>query len=123
MALKLFYTPGACSMVPHIALEEARADFERVPVDFAKGDQLTPEYLRINPTGRVPALLTDHGVLTDIRAFMGYIGRRFPAIRLAPLQVRFAFADMKYLLIYIATTICFLFRTCTAEIVLWYGSE
>src|SRR3546814_17734224 len=86
MTLKLFYTPGACSMVPHIALEEARADFERVPVDFAKGDQLTPEYLRINPKGRVPALLTDPGVITEIPAILGYIGRSFPEARLAPWQ-------------------------------------
>jgi glutathione S-transferase len=60
--LTLFYTPGACSMVPHIALEEAGAQYETVLIDFGSGDQLKPEFLRINPKARVPVLLTDRGV-------------------------------------------------------------
>lgn len=49
--LRLFYTKGACSLAPHIALEESGAPFEPVPVDMAAGEQRKPEYLRINPKG------------------------------------------------------------------------
>lgn len=108
--LKLFYTPGACSMVPHIVLEETSAAFERAMVDFSKGDQLKPEYLRVNPKGRVPALLTDRGVITEIPAILGYIARTFPETRLAPWEDAFAFADLQAFQMYIATTIHVLFR-------------
>ena len=57
--LKLFYSPGACSIVSHIALYEAGAEFEAVRVMLSEGEQLKPEYLAINPHGRVPALATD----------------------------------------------------------------
>jgi glutathione S-transferase len=69
--LKLFYTRGACSMVPHIAPEEAGAQYEKVLIDFRAGDQLRPEFLKVNPKARVPVLLTDRGVLTEIPAILG----------------------------------------------------
>jgi glutathione S-transferase len=106
----LFYTPGACSMVPHIALEECGVAFERRPVDFSKGDQLKPEYLAINPKGRVPALRTDRGVLTEIPAILGFLARSHPEARLAPWEDAYAFADLQAFQMYIATTIHVLFR-------------
>ena len=63
--LKLFYSPGACSLVTHIALEETGAEFEPVRITLSQGEQLTPEYLAVNPHARVPALATDHGVVTS----------------------------------------------------------
>jgi glutathione S-transferase len=108
--LTLFYTPGACSMVPHIALEETGGRFDRVPVDFGKGEQLRPDYLSINPKGRVPALLTERGVVTEIPAILGFIARTFPDAGLAPWDDPFAFADMQAFHMYIATTIHVLFR-------------
>jgi len=63
--LKLFYSPGACSMVTHIALEESGAEFEPVRVTLAQAEHLKPEYLDINPHARVPALATGHGVVTS----------------------------------------------------------
>ena len=71
--LKLFYSPGACSIVPHIALEEAGAEFEPVPVILANGDHLKPEFLAINPHARVPALGTDRGVITENVAILNFI--------------------------------------------------
>lgn len=57
--LKLFYAPGSCALASHIALEEAGAKYEAVRVDLRAKDQRKPEYLAINPKGRVPALVTD----------------------------------------------------------------
>lgn len=77
MTLRLFYAPGACSLVSHIALEEAGADYEAVRVMLAQGEQLRPEYLAINPHARVPALATDDGVVTENIAILNYIADRF----------------------------------------------
>ena len=46
MTLQLYYTPIACSMVPDINLTEAQADFEVMPLNFSKGEHMSPEYLR-----------------------------------------------------------------------------
>ena len=59
--LTLYYTPGTCAQAVRIALEEAGAPYDLVRVDFAAGQQRTPEYLAVNPKGRVPALATPHG--------------------------------------------------------------
>jgi glutathione S-transferase len=48
MALTLYYAPGACSLVPHVALEEAQASFDTVRLNLAGGDQRAPDYLAIN---------------------------------------------------------------------------
>jgi glutathione S-transferase len=108
--LSLFYTPGACSMVPHIVLEEAGAQYEKVLVDFGRGDQLTPEFLKINPKARVPVLLTDRGALTEIPAILAYVARSFPKARLADIEDHFSFADMQAFQMFIATTIHVTFR-------------
>lgn len=82
--LKLYYSPGACSLAPHIAIEEAGADFEPVRVTLAKGEQHTPEYRRINPKGRVPALAAGDWVLTENPAILRFIGRLVPEKGLWP---------------------------------------
>jgi glutathione S-transferase len=82
--LTLFYAPTACSLASHIALEEAQADFEARRVDFAAGEQRSPDYLAINPKGRVPALVTPRGVLTETPAILAFIAQSFPEARLAP---------------------------------------
>lgn len=79
MSLRLFYSPGACSLVTHIALEEAGAEFEPVRVTLAQGEQLKPEYLAINPHARVPALATEGGVITENVAILNYIADLFGA--------------------------------------------
>jgi len=65
--IKLFYAPHTCSLASHIALEEVGARYATVRVDFASNEQRGPEYLAVNPKGRVPALATDGGVLTESR--------------------------------------------------------
>ena len=68
MALTFFGAQGSCSLATHIALEEAGADYVFRKIDTAAGEQRTADYLKINPKGRVPALVTDHGVLTETPA-------------------------------------------------------
>lgn len=83
--LMLFYSPGACSMASHIGLEECGAQFELKPVALAKGEQRSPDYLKINPRGKVPALrLEDGSVLTENTAILSYLGLRFPEKGLLP---------------------------------------
>ena len=82
--IKLFYSPGACSLASHIALEEAGADYETICTNTAKGDQRKPEYLAINPKGRVPALVTDQGLLTETVAILAWVAQAYPQARLLP---------------------------------------
>ena len=76
--LTLFYAPGACSLAAHIVLEESGEKYEARKMDLSKGEQRTPEYLKIHPLGRVPALLLDNGKpLTENTAILPYLGKRF----------------------------------------------
>ena len=76
--LTLYYCPGACSMAAHIVLEESGEKYESRKINLAQGEQRTPEYLKINPHGRVPALGLDNGeVLTENTAILPYLGKRF----------------------------------------------
>ena len=103
--LKLFYSPGACSLASHIALEEAGADYEAVRVDLKAGEQNKPEYRKLNPKGRVPALATDRGVLTESPVILGYIAQTHPAAKLAPNDDSFAFGDMQAFNMFLATSV------------------
>jgi len=76
--LTLFYAPGACSMASHIVLEESGEKYEARRMDLAKGEQRTPEYMKIHPLGRVPALKLDDGSpLTENTAILPFLGKRF----------------------------------------------
>ena len=101
-----FYTAtGTCGLATHIALHEAGAEFELVKLDFAHQQQQSADYLRINPKGRVPALATGHGVLTETPALLVFVAQSFPAARLAPLDDPFAFARLLELASYLASTV------------------
>jgi glutathione S-transferase len=82
--LTLYFGPGACSLVPHIALEEAGVPFEPRPMSLRKGQQRTPEYLAMNPKGKVPLLLIDGKPLTENVAIAWYLAKTFPKARLLP---------------------------------------
>lgn len=85
MSLTLYYSPGACSMAAHIALEEAGAAYERRPISINEGQTQSAAYLKVNPRGRVPALVVDgQTTLVETCAILLYIARRFPAARLLP---------------------------------------
>src|SRR6516165_3522905 len=86
--MKLYYAPGACSLAPHIALEEVGAPFELSRIDLTANQQNSPEYLRINPKGRVPALVDGDWVLAEAPAILRYIAARHPAAALRPWDPR-----------------------------------
>jgi glutathione S-transferase len=86
MTIKLFYTPGACSLSPHIALREAGLPFELVQVDLtAKKTEHGENFLSINPKGYVPTLLTDDGeLITEGAIIVQYICRSAARVRPRP---------------------------------------
>lgn len=84
MTLTLFYSPGACSLASHIALEESGLAFEARRVDFGTAEQRSPDYLKINPKARVPALVEDGFVVTETPAILRYIARKAPDAGLWP---------------------------------------
>ena len=103
--LKLYYAPGSCARASHIALREANAEFELQLVDFATAEQRGDEYLSINPKGRVPALATENGILTETPALLAYIAQRFPEANLAPLSDPFEFARLQSFNAYMCATV------------------
>ena len=84
MELVLAYCPVACSLVPYILLTEAGAQFTTLPVNLSKGENFSPEYLRVNPKAKVPALLIYGEPLTENVAIQLWISRRFPEAKLMP---------------------------------------
>ena len=84
MKLTLAYSPVACSLVPYILLTEAGASFDILPVNLGKGEHHGAEYLRLNPKGKVPALIIDGQVLTENVAIQVWIARQFPHANLLP---------------------------------------
>lgn len=102
--LKLYYAPGTCALASHIALEEAGADYSAVRLDFKSNQQQSAEYLQINPKGRVPALVTDKGVLTETPAILAYVAQMFPKARLAP-EDAFGFAQAQSFNNYLCATV------------------
>jgi glutathione S-transferase len=103
--LKLFYSPGSCALASHIALEEAGAAYEAVRLNFADNDQRKPDYLKVNPKGRVPALVTDRGVLTETPAILAFVAQSFPKADLVPLDDPFAFAQVQAFNSYLCATV------------------
>jgi len=103
--LRLYYAAGTCALASHIALEECGARYETVRIDFRTNDQRKPEYLAINPKGRVPALVTVRGVLTETPALLAYIAQTFPAAQLAPPAESFEFARVQAFNSYLCSTV------------------
>lgn len=101
----LYYAAGTCALATHIALEEAGAPYEAVRVDFASQAQRSPEYLAINPKGRVPALVTENGTLTETPALLCFVAQRFPEAELAPLSDPFALARVQEFNSYLCSTV------------------
>jgi len=103
--LQLFYAPGTCALASHIALAEAGAAYSLKRLDFRRDEQRKPDYLAVNPKARVPALVTEHGVLTETPAILAYIAQCFPVARLAPLDDPFAFARVQAFNSYLCSTV------------------
>jgi glutathione S-transferase len=103
--LTLYFAKSTCALASHIALEDAGADYEAKRIDFSQNAQQSPDYLAINPKGRVPALVTPQGVLTETPAILVYIAQSFPKTNLAPLDDPFALAQMQSFNSYLCSTV------------------
>jgi glutathione S-transferase len=103
--LTLFHSPDSCARAAHIAWEEVGAAFESVPMSLAAGDQRQPDYLAVNPKGRVPALVTAHGVLTETPAILTYIAQLHPDSPLGLPADPFRFAQIQSFNLYICATL------------------
>jgi len=82
--LTLYFSPGSSAMATHIALHEIGVPFEAKPLSFAKREQHAPEYLAINPEGKVPTLLIDGRPLTEVAATLYYLAKTYPDAKLWP---------------------------------------
>ena len=91
--MKLYYAPGSCALAAHIALEEAAADYTAERIDLKAGQQTSAGSLAVTPNGRVPALVTDRGILTETPAILAFIAQSAPDAQLMPLDDPFAFAQ------------------------------
>jgi glutathione S-transferase len=102
---KFYYAQGTCALASHIALEEAGAPYTAERLDFKSNQQNSPEYLAINPKGRVPTLVTDRGILTETPAILAFIAQSFPQARLAPFEDAFTLAQLQAFNSYLCSTV------------------
>ena len=102
--LTLYYAPGTCALAVHIALIDAGADYRLHRLDFGKTQQREPDYLALNPKDRVPALVTDQGILTETPALLAWIAQSYPQAGLAP-RDPFAFAQVQAFNAFLASTL------------------
>ncbi len=102
--LTLYTAPKTCSLACAIALEEAGATYDLVKLDFPAGEQRGSAYLAKNPKGRVPALETDKGIITEVLAIMAYVAQTHPKAQVAPADP-FEFAVMQGFNSYLSSTV------------------
>ncbi len=103
--LTLYYAPGACSLAPHIMLEEVGAAFDTVRLSIASGDHKRPEYLALNPLGRVPTLVDGGFPIAETQAILSYLGHRFAESGLLPLNDLHRLAHCEQLLSFFSSSI------------------
>lgn len=101
--LKLHYAENTISVATAITLFEAGLTFEPVAVDFATAEQTKPTYHTINPKGRVPALETPQGILTETGALLEWVAAQAPEKALVPAD-SFQAAKMREMMFYLAST-------------------
>ncbi len=101
----LYYAAHTCSLASHIALEDAGAKYALQRISFDRAEQRSAAYLEVNPKGRVPAMSTPRGILTETPAMLAFIAQSFPEARLAPLGDPFAFAQLQAFNSYLCSTL------------------
>jgi glutathione S-transferase len=80
----LYYAPGTCARVPLIALEEIGKPFQTRLVAFMRGDNRHPDFLALNPAGKVPLLVTAHGPIAQNIAILAFLAKSNPSAGLLP---------------------------------------
>jgi glutathione S-transferase len=106
---RFFYIAGACSVAPHIVLEESGSAFEAVAIDYYAGDHRKPEFLKLNPKGFVAVLLTDQGPISENAAIMAYVAQACPEAKLAPSDP-FRWAQVQSFNIFLASAVHITYR-------------
>lgn len=101
--LKLHFAPGTIAAAVAITLNEAEVDYDLNRIDFSQSEQRKSDYLAINPKGRVPALETPRGILTETAAILEFIAASHPEAGLVP-KDRFQAAQMRSAMVYLAST-------------------
>lgn len=101
----LYWASGSCALASHLLLERIGEPYEAVRVDLAKGEQRSPGYLKVNPKGRVPALVTARGILTETPAILQFLCQSFPAAGLAPLDDPWELARFNAFNSYLCSTV------------------
>ena len=102
--LIFYYAKNSAAYAPHILLEDIGVDYQAIQIDFKTSEQRSLTYLEINPKGRVPALITEKGTLTETPAILAYLAQIFPKLNLAPTDP-FDFAIAQAFNSYMASTI------------------
>ena len=82
--MKLYYNPRSRAVISKWMLDESGVDYEIVPVEFEKREHKTPEFLKINPAGKLPALVDGDSKIFEGAAICLYLGDKFPEANLAP---------------------------------------
>ena len=103
--LTLYFTPGASSMAPHIALYEVGQPFEAKAISLTLKENRMPAYLAINPEGKVPTLLIDGRPLTEVAGILFYLAKRYPAAGMLPIGDIDAEAQVVSWMSFIAATV------------------
>jgi glutathione S-transferase len=103
--LRLHFSPGACSRVTLIALEQAGAEYTSHLVSLKDGDQRAPDFRALNPKGKVPVLETPQGILTENVAILVYLAGRYPQADLLPAASDWERATALSMLAWFASTI------------------
>jgi glutathione S-transferase len=84
MKIELYYAPNTCALAPYVTLTEAGAAFEVRPLNYRKRQNMSPEYLKINPKHKVPVLVVDGKILTENVAIHKWVHETFPAAKILP---------------------------------------
>jgi glutathione S-transferase len=105
MTLTLYIAPGSSSLAPLVALEEIGVAYEVRRIDLAAGDQRKPEYLRVNPKGRIPTLLVGAEPVTEVLAILTYLAHRYPHSELLPLPDPLKLAHAYEVMSWFASTV------------------
>lgn len=103
--MTLYFTPNTCALASLITLEETGVDFKLERVNFAKEEQKSAQYLKVNSKARVPSLATSHGILTETPAILAYLAQLYPESKLAPLTDPFLFARLQEFTSYLCSTL------------------
>ena len=102
--VSLYYSPNSCALASHILLEEVGANYSVIEINFHKNEQRKSNYLSVNAKGRVPALLTEEGVLTETPAILLYIAQKYPQKKMAPLNNIYQLAKAQEFNSYLCST-------------------